>query len=75
MSLTESPSLPIGTGAYVQSTKEWKWRIPTIAGNSAPIKTQILLSNAPQDWNGQIFLRAIDPDTLDELNLSSAITR
>ena len=74
MILSATPSLPIGNAAFVNSTKEWKWRIPTIPGNSAPITAHLQLGDTPEGWDGRIFLRAIDPETLEEVEVSSVIT-
>lgn len=75
MLLFETSPLPVGTSAFLPSERQWKWRIPTIGANSTPITARLFVGEIPEDWDERIFLHAIDPETLEEVEISSVVTR
>lgn len=75
MLLFETMPLSVGTSAFVVSDRQWKWRIPHIPANSTPLTAQLFVGEIPDDWDERIFLHAIDPETLEEIDISAVVTR
>lgn len=73
MVLEETLSVPLGTATLVSSANEWRWRIPTVAANSTPITARFVVNKVPDDWDGSVALRAINPTTLEEIAASAVV--